>query len=96
MGLRHLVEFFGSLGESHVEYRFAPAFSFEQELQSKRGFSRAGVALNHIDTVFRKAAAEDIVQAYDAGRCFIFFAFRGLACFPRHWFCSLVRLCSRN
>ncbi len=65
---RHAVQLFLGLGERHVHAAFAAAAAFQQVLQRERGLARARVALDEVDAVRGEAAAEDVVEAGDAGR----------------------------
>ena len=41
---------------------------FEQELQPERRLADAGIALDEIDVVARKAADENVIESLDARR----------------------------
>jgi hypothetical protein len=69
----HRVYLLPRLGERHVEHLLAAAHALLEELERQRGLARARHALDEVQTVGRKSAAEDIVQACDAGGS----AFRG-------------------
>ncbi len=56
------------LGQRDVQARLAPADAVEQELERERRLARAGRPGHEVHAVGREAAAEDVVQARDAGR----------------------------
>ena len=60
-------QLFGGLGERDVEAALAQARALQQELQRQRRLARAGVALDEVQPIARKATAEDIIKASDPG-----------------------------
>ncbi len=61
-------QFVLGLGEGDVEAAFAIRRAGAQEIERERGLAGAGLALQQVDMAMHEPAAEDIVQARNAGR----------------------------
>lgn len=67
VGTRNHFHFLLGFGERDVEAGFADADSFEQELQGESRFADARIALEQVEAVRRKSAAENLVETWDTG-----------------------------
>ena len=64
----HTAQFVAGLRQRDVNHRFAFFSTFLQKLQTRGGLAAAGLALHHIHTVRRQAAAQNIIQSDNTSR----------------------------
>ena len=67
VGVGYRAQFDVVLGQRDVEDRLAVFCAFDQELQRHRRFAGAGIAFEQVQALFRQAAAEDVIEAGNAG-----------------------------
>jgi hypothetical protein len=71
-----LAELLGRLRQGHIKDLLASSDALEQELHRQGGLARAGHAFDEEQAVAREAAAQDVVEAGDAGACLFARGFR--------------------
>ena len=65
--LGHRAKLVGAFRERHVQAGLTETGALEQELQRERRLPGPGLSFDEIESILRESAAQDIVQALDAG-----------------------------